>query len=37
MSFKLAELSAFNKATLGPSDDAIANVTGGGRIVQKNT
>ena len=37
MSFKLTELSAFSKATLGPSDNAIANVAGGGRIVQKNT
>jgi hypothetical protein len=37
MSFKIAELSAFSKAKLGTDDDAIANVTGGGRIVQKNT
>ena len=36
MSFKISELNAFSKATLGPSDNAIANVTGGGRIVQKN-
>ena len=37
MSFKISELNAFSKATLGPSDNAIAIVTGGGRIVQKNT
>ena len=37
MSFKIAELSAFSKAKLGTDDDAIANVTGSGRIVQKNT
>ena len=37
MSFKISELSAFSNARLGTSDNAIANVNDGGKIVRKNT